>query len=261
MARLTFSEFLTEDRQQQTLGYHGTSKGYLRSILKQGLIPNKSGGGYGSKEISSLGIPLTPLPGVYFTTTGDKAKYIANANYEDPLIVIALVTPNSRTMDEDNFSKLFDPKLIYKEIEKKKSPEIIAGEIMNRDGAFPRLHPSARKAVARYLIDFIKALVVYYEESDAEDFSKERVDDALRKVKQLEYALTKALSYYTKKNDEMSDTNQNTFKIDGAVGFSGRNRIVGIYDPVRRVGWGQLGDFERDAYHVYDSPRDLLPKQ
>src|SRR5690606_13966356 len=110
MARLAFSEFLTEDRQQQTLGYHGTSKSHLRSILKQGLIPNKSGGGYGSSEISSLGIPLTPLPGVYFTTTGKKAQYIANANYEDPLIIIALVTPNSRTMDEDNFNKLFDPK-------------------------------------------------------------------------------------------------------------------------------------------------------
>lgn len=260
---MTFSEYLTEARQEQTYGYHATNMTHLRSILKQGLKPNHSDGGYGSDEVSSHGTPLTPLPGVYFTTTGRKAEHIGKANYDAPVIIVAKVSPNSRSVDEDNFSKLFPIKKVMAKLSNGESVDNATRDLLASEDAkntMARLHPKGQKSVERYLRAYVDSIAHYYQVGDSADYTKEKGNEAAKVLKNAEFALTKALSYYTQTDREMDKTDQNTFKIDGVVGFSGRNRIVGIYDPTKSVGWGDIGDFERIAYHIYDTPMKLLPK-
>lgn len=79
--------------------YHGTSSKYLRSILKNGLLPFTGQAGYGSVDFPSLG-------GVYLTSRQVVAKHAALESSEltgsEPIIVVVQYVDRSGTADEDD---------------------------------------------------------------------------------------------------------------------------------------------------------------
>ena len=70
--------------------YHATDKKHLKSILKHGLIPNKSDGGYGSEEISDIGYSKAPMTGVYYTESAKDAINIAKSLHTNSAVVIVM---------------------------------------------------------------------------------------------------------------------------------------------------------------------------
>lgn len=93
---------------QPIMAFHGTRPEYLRTILSQGLVPQKnpgfgSSGGGGDYNSHSL----SPVGGVYFTTDYGYAEHAVST--PNKLIVVASLQPKSFFADEDsvifNFNK------------------------------------------------------------------------------------------------------------------------------------------------------------
>jgi hypothetical protein len=248
MNKLSFKQFLTEDRQQPILAYHATSVKYLRSIIKHGLVPNFSDSGYGSNETNEIGVSLKALPGVYFTPSGNDADLIGKSMNYDYIIVVASVIPNSLTLDEDRIHDLIDFYNIRKRLYKHEPAKEIIDDIMDEvsiklknNNLFYAIDDDLRRYLGLYC-----EIYNYAEYTDSEMANKHN------EYKQLEFKITKQLKTLAKKSK--------TFKIDGKVGFSGRNRIVGLYYPNAGIGWGSLGYFDKLAYHKYKTPMELLSK-
>lgn len=89
------------------LMYHGTSSKFLRSILKQGLLPNSKEGRWveEDKGASELRRSRRSYGGVYFTRNLMTAKSSAT-NFDrrhNPIIVCAMIQPAAAIPDEDNY--------------------------------------------------------------------------------------------------------------------------------------------------------------
>ncbi len=243
-----------------THAYHATKAAHLKSILKQGLIPNKSGGGYASDAESAHGYSLSALPGVYFYRDGREAERLANDLSVDTnskmVVVICKVQPKTATLDEDGLTVMFDENKLLRDIKRDlkggKSPESALRDVLDSllgQLEDKKLDPRLMKNVVSDVQNYVQSLIEF-----ALGRSKE-TGDAIKKQQEI---LTNKLRRLLFGNE--ARTEQNTFKINEPIGFSGANRIVGIYDPDNKAGWGELGYFDRDAYHKYKTPMEMLQK-
>lgn len=260
-------DIITEGKfSKPTYAYHATMKRNVRSIVKHGLIPNKEEDGYGSAEVGSAGYTLTPLPGVYFTKTAKDAGHISNhLGTGDGAVIIAKIQQKQVELDEDRLTHdVFEENRLatvirrtieeYEDAEDPRLDKALSKEIRDWterileniiDAKFPRdaiEKANVESSVVRYvtaIVDFLYEQIAGSSDNDSD------LKDAQREL--------------TIKLRRLS-TGHATFKINQQIGFSGKNRIVGIYFPKDRVGWGDLGDFGGFAYHKYDSPMELLKK-
>lgn len=261
---MRFSEFLIERKKEtQSYAYHTTRQRYLQSILKHGLVPNYNSGGYGSDETSrETGLPLTALPGVYFSKSSRNAISISHGMHNAGLIVIAKITQKSSEADEDRMGEIFNIATgRFSAIDKK----ILSNQSSLESMAHSRTLNIIDKIKNLYNIDarglsILEPLIYEYNFLILEftrDYKQKKYDNEyINKIKNLQNTLTKKLKFIAnrKNNDESAET----FKIDNTISFSGRNRIVGLYLLNDRIGWGDLGELNGDEYHKVDMPSKLL---
>ena len=97
-------EIFTEARfSDPIIAYHGTDPSNIPTILSQGLVPERSGSGWGSGiGGSQQQRTMDAIGGVYFTSSFDRARRIPRTL--TPAVVIAQVQPRSAFMDEDDIA-------------------------------------------------------------------------------------------------------------------------------------------------------------
>jgi hypothetical protein len=251
--------------------YHATPGKNLRSILKQGLVPNHQKDGYASNETSNaFGYSLSALKGVYFTLDYRDAENIAKSIDATPLIIICKVQKRSGSLDEDRLAA----DIIGEDALPKKIRVAFEGyrrhfgnstdklEQFKIDLSKSLVHEIIQNTLSKYdkrLVDNVKSDLLKYinlliTTRTSQMFDGE--DDAFNKqIKPLQLQLTKKLKNLI--HHDNGDKHM-TFKVDGTVGYSGANKIVGIYNFNTGVGWGDLGKFERDAYHKVKTPVELI---
>lgn len=246
--------------------YHASKAEHLKSILKHGLVPNFSGDGYGSDEISHAGYSLTPLRGVYFTRTGKQAMNIGKSLQAKSIVIVCKVQFKQAELDEDRLTAdivkenqmLAELKSIIKSnyetiedfdsTEQQKFSKIYANHIItdNMSDFDGRLIDNVRPHIQNYVL----ALVKFFVASETDDIIDESESKHYRNV------LTKKLKSFLQHSDEASKT----FKLDATISFSGANKIVGIYHVDSGIGWGDLGDLAGYEYHLVKTPIELLTR-
>jgi len=247
------------------IAYHTTLRKHLKQILKHGLIPNRSKGGYGSDEKSSVGYSLESLPGTYFYREYKRAKNLANAlnskNNTDSMIVICQIQPKTATVDEDRlddyvvFDEIDFNKVARQAIKSGKEDGLVDHGIRiyldnltkTTDANGKRLDSRVIDNVRPDITSYINALVQYIKTPSPEG------ESAIKSNKNI---ISKKLRSFVTTQPRYNFS----FKVNEPITFSGANRIVGIYLPKDSVGWGELGDFAPDAYNVYDSPMKLVQR-
>lgn len=257
--------------------YHATAIENLRSIIKNGLIPNFREDGYGSEEQSSVGYSLTPLKGVYLTRKARDAIEISKV-LESPsgmgAVIICKIQPQQAELDEDRLTSSIIGERHFAMTVKNKLKDS-SEEDLNDENSFHNMGKKAHDFIDYYIkiyvvkeiqkhglddkaINHIKPFIHEYLFHllgyilDTEYGGPEHEDD----LKKAQNDLTRQLRHLAKKDPE----GNHTFKLDAKIGFSGANRIVGIYFPMDKLGWGDLGALESYAYHKYGTPVELFNK-
>lgn len=249
--------------------YHATKAEHVPSILKHGLVPNHRDGGYGSSDTSSLGIPLTPLSGTYLTYSSKEAKYISrDVDMEGGgIVVICKIQSRTAELDEDRMEKIIDLRNVHswfvrklKENDHQPFTEeqiisfatIHADDMLNNEALSQvnqKMKDALHPAVVTHLISFLR----YVQQNQIGDGDNVDFSD----IKRTQNTLTKKL-----KNLAHNDINKfHTIKIDKPIGFSGANKIVGLYNPNTQIGWGDIGTFKGEAYHIAKTPQRVLTRK
>lgn len=255
---MKIQDILLEAKSEPIVAYHTTMLNHLKSLLKKGLVPNHSKDGYASNAHSSTGYTLAALPGVYFNKDAGDAEQLAKDFSTDenaePMIVVCQVQPKTGSLDEDRLvSDVLRETLVYRRFkqlakEGQLDDEAYRSYVQNiltnlKDTATPQ----ALKNAAPHIYNYAKALGAFILEN-----TPETEQDLKKSQEVLTFKLKSLLT-----NKDTKHTG-NSFKVTEPVSFSGSNRIIGIYLPLQRSGWGKLGAFERDAYHKYKSPMEML---
>lgn len=249
----TLLQLLNEAETQPILAYHATSAEHLRSILKTGLVPNKESGGYASGEKSSAGYELAALPGIYFYKDYYKAfqlaKHMSGKNQSDSVIVVTKIQPKSAEMDEDrlNDDGLLNDKVVMQ----------IARSGANSD----ELHKEAMNILVHNLKD--KGLNSHTIKSaipTAKEYVRSVIDYALNGSKENEQFLRRQKDEMTRKLKKLvvSDSEQGSFKINQTIGFSGANKIVGLFLLTSGKAWGNVGGLTQDVSEKVNTPAELV---
>lgn len=247
--------------------YHATSANNLKSILKNGLVPNFKDDGYGSNETSEFGYTLAPLKGIYFTRKAKDAVFIAKSLMGETIILICKIQPKQVELDEDrmNTAVLEERRFlaalksslrqdfdfnVEKFVESGAVDKIVAAHVSHVLTNL-KMDERAKKNAGQYISKHLNNLADFYVETKTGG----NWDEIALKASQNE--VTKALRLLAHKDKET----HHTFKINANVGFSGSNRIVGIYNIETRLGWGDLGDLDGYAYHIVKNPLQILTKK
>lgn len=256
-----------------TYAYHATKLKHLPSILKHGLIPNKSDGGYGSDEQdSALGYSLTSLPGIYFTTEPKPALSIATSFTEPMAIVVCKVQRNgSATLDEDrlkaityvsDFAHGIRKEFMDYALDRREHDEIhthiddyvdqhvnrIIKSITANDSPLALADKASVAEIKKILTDYFDHVAEYA----LHDTGNEHA------LKYQENQLTIKLRNFVRTKNDPDEEVSRTFKINQTIGFSGANRIVGLYNVQSNIGYGDLGDLRPWAYHVSKKTSDVV---
>jgi hypothetical protein len=262
-------ESLLAERAQftpQVVAYHATSKSNLRSILKSGLIPNHSKNGYGSDEKDlDFGFSLTSLEGVYLTTRWGNVEAIAKG-IPAPVIIICKVQNRSATLDEDRLvggvigsGDIARDIRMYVHANPNMTPE-------QEDDYINKLTQEESSRIIKSLTGKVSDEVLKRVQPDILKFVNTLAHISFKRFptqEAMDAAIRDQQTVMTKKLKNLLHTDNpreqhSSFKIDQTIGFSGANKIVGIYDFMAGVGWGDLAHWERDAYHKVKTPSELL---
>jgi hypothetical protein len=229
--------------------YHGTGGAYLRSILKHGLIPNKSEDGYGSDEIEAyFHIPQTPLYGVYMSKDKQAAitaaKEISFKTKSPEIIVVIKAQERETIIDEDyvsasihhtidvNLKKLLNEHdyeisddVFYDFVKEqvKMCLKIIEEKMVTSSNKkhYEKLKPYLEKDLKEYITVIVDSAI----EQQPADIKREQ-DKLTRRLRTLNYG----------------ENPSKSVRIDKQIGFSGATKIVGILNLNSGVYWGDIGD-------------------
>lgn len=273
---------LLESRFKPILAYHATSGKHLRSIIKNGLIPNKSEGGWGSKDLSDYGTNNRAMAGVYFTKDVRIAQSITsdvvNSDHEPRLIVVCSVQERSAEADEDITTAIFGVSTVYAKADYyihhnfdmlENPPDIhmleyiipeVEEEILNKknkwiDEIFEKhqeLQP-IRNKIMPAILDMYRATIRHsiisnylQDETQLINKTENRLRDSIDKVNRV----VKKLVHIK---------NQETFKINKVIGFSGADKIVGLIITNYGYAWGVIPpELQDKAKRVYNTPMEML---
>lgn len=247
--------------------YHATGADNLKSILKNGLVPNFKEDGYGSNETSDFGYSLTPLKGIYFTRKAKDAVFIAKSLMGEAIILICKIQSKQAELDEDrmNAAVLQEKKFLStlrialrNDYDFNMESFVESGEIDNIVSNHAKevvsglkLDERGKEAAFDSIVRHLNNLADFYIDTETGGGWDES------KLKASQNDVTKALRLLAHSDKET----HHTFKINAPVGFSGANKIIGIYNIETRLGWGDLGDLSGYAYHVVRSPFQVLTRK
>lgn len=262
-------ELITEAKFSKTVyAYHVTRAEHLESIMKHGLIPNKSHGGYGSDDYSSIGYDLESLPGVYFTTSTEEAADIVG-HLRDAIIIVCKIQKRSAELDEDFLtSKILNDYTIIRVVSDYKSEneidvltdeaeDDITTELMNHLEDELSKYEISDEVLNRVLGDaeeYIRIAIRLLDDMDSETGMTDR--RAVDRIKELQGILTKKLRYLL--YSDSSERSPTMFKINKRIGFSGSNRIVGLVNNQNGLGWGDTGEW---GFRAVDHPLKIINKK
>lgn len=264
----SFKEYIVEAKFTKPIyAYHATKAEYLHSIIKNGLIPNKSENGYGSDESSSeFGYSLQSLPGVYFSRIAKNSINIAKSFSEPSIIVVCKIQPNQLDLDEDEVATvLVNERQLLREL------VAIAKEQFNLD--YEKFMESGKdeEFAKQYATNIIKTNEIINKQN--QEFKKVAYDALYQYIftlvdmfaaighidetdaREQKNKLTKVMRRLFKQ-----DTSYDNLKLDSAIGFSGSNKIVGMYSVDANIGWGDLGQLKGYSYHEYKTPVEFANK-
>lgn len=225
--------FLIEAETKPIIAYHATSVNNLRSIIKNGMIPNKESGGYASGEKSPAGYSLTAMPGIYFYKDSHNAYNLAKSlsvrNNSDTAIIVCQVQPKTTEMDEDrlNDDGLLDDKVIIKLAksgvdghELEREAVILLIQNLQKKG----LNNNTIKAASPVIKEYVRALITFARDPQSENQMRQHKNELTKKLRKL----------------VVYDKSQHSFKINEPIGYSGSNKIIGIMLVSKSVGWRKL---------------------
>jgi hypothetical protein len=241
---------------EKTLYYHGTGAKYLKSILKQGLIPNKMEGGFGSEEKDiSFDYELTPLDGVYITSHIGRAtiaaKDASQSTESDPIIFVISGQSRENLIDEDQIffelNKII-AKLVsdfnYEHSYEPGDEDVEDFASSTIEVAMKHLKDKAQKNSSTIHVDS----VLNHVKPEIESYVNELISSSLEgnspDIKHLQSVLTKKLRTLFIKSGAA-----NSFRLEKTIGFSGATKIVGIVNLGTGLGWGETGTL-RVKHHV-----------
>lgn len=100
---MKFTKLILENQKRTTLLYHGTSSVFLKSILKNGLMPAPPEKSWGNPDI--MGSAYESFYGVYFakypSLASNVAKLVASRRGGSPIVITIQYVQGSGTVDED----------------------------------------------------------------------------------------------------------------------------------------------------------------
>lgn len=247
---------------EKMTAYHGTSGDYLHSILKKGLLKNHSPDGLGTGDYSDLGFTFDPHEGVYATSTPVKAVNFANnIDSSNPLVIVLQVQPKSINLDEDEiFSVLgFEDGTFQRDMDElirtededelfDQADEIAdkhfrhsIKEMNNRLTKKYNVPPETANKVADIATPVIKTMI----DKLVDGFVESREAD----IRDEQEKLLKLFKHVIRSSDAMD-----IFQIPSDVGFRGANKIIGIFSPKTKKGWGRTPS----GYEKVKHPKKIL---
>jgi hypothetical protein len=242
---MRYLEILTE-RPEPQLYYHATPLSNVKSILKQGLLPNHSNEGHGRYEDSRW----WSLPGVFCTKSIMLLSNVVDSFMHEPAYVVLSVSVPSTVVDEDAIDNLvqdcwekecfkvdipqddwYELEVYFEDREMNEEDSKELRDYLIRDTAIA-FHKLASKAnpKAPYDADLIENLVDHWTafksaDGDADPFEWKALKEKVgRRYPRLEGGNFK---------DDVS------IRIPTAVTFKGRNRIIAIVDGNLNVLYGK----------------------
>ena len=253
MKILDILQLINEAETQKIYAYHASSANNLKSIVTNGLIPNKEKGGYGDGEKSTGGYELKAMAGTYFYKDSYKAlqlgKTMAGKNGNDSVVVVAKIQPKTAEMDEDrlNDDEILNDKLVIKLARDGVGANELYSEAMSllvQNLQAKGLNTKTIKAAIPTAQEYVKSLIAFATNGSPEQ------ENAMRYSKN---ELTKRL-----KKLVVSDGNQVSFKINEPITYSGANKIIGLLMIGSGVAWGDVGELERNVSSRVRTPAELI---
>ena len=261
---------------QKTIVFHGTSKKNLASIIKNGLIINHNDTGLGSGEYDErgFGYSFEPHEGIYFSTKWIHAVNNAkNVDHENPIVIIAQIQMKGSYLDEDDIFEVIgidDQKILRKvdaaadeygydsdemfyeldaiaDEEYKHAMKTLEANLTNKYEVNPTSVKHILNQADLHVKKFIDNLITGATDHSGADIRNEQ--DALRKI----------FKNIPRQHDiQFAGKGNNTnFALPHNVGFTGANKIIGIYDIKADTLWG----YHPSAQHYENKvarPKDLL---
>jgi len=95
--------------------------------------------------------------------------------------------------------------------------------------------------------DYVRTVIAYATNGSKENEQvlRQQKDEMTRKLKKL----------------VVSDSEQGSFKVNETIGFSGANRIVGLYLLTSGTAWGNVGGLTQDVAQKVKTPAELVQGQ
>lgn len=247
---------------EKMIAYHGTSGKYLHSILKKGLLKNYSPDGLGTGDYSDLGFTLDPHEGVYATSKPAKAVTFAkDIDSENPLIIVLQVQPKNINLDEDEiFSVLgFEDGKFQGDMD-----NLI--RIEDEDEQFNKADEIADKYFKNSIKEMNDRLINKYDvpsqtANKVSDIATPIIKTMIDKlvdgflesrdadIRNEQEKLLKLFKHVVRSSDEMD-----IFQIPSDVGFKGANKIIGIFSPKTKKGWGKTPS----GYEKVENPKTII---
>ena len=257
---MKFEHLMEAKFSRPVIAYHGTRIENLRSILKQGLITDSTGTGFGSNVRGSFhGRDMGAVGGVYFSTSAQYAGHVAKAEWggSNYLIVEASLQPRSGGLDEDDIetkiSRIILPDLFYGA---KGTIRHYASFITDRTfrhrlvdhlkNQIPELANERNDRLENLIEAAIVRRVVYVKKSDyLEHFITntvtydiaEQAYSNLPSPQEAERNYKVALDWVTRAMISQTPTFQTdfgasgeSFRISESVTYRGNNRITGVFE-------------------------------
>lgn len=263
--------------------FHGTSSTFLKSILKNGMIPNPKKKKWDTdKQATSYRHSRVSLSGSYWTTNPYTMISSANNTKDkfggNPLYIIANIQLGSAKADEDNIVPALEREYIYalKQFTNpeytnyllnlfieypdsyQKAKEIFIKEYHNYLTKNPN-KPIPEKLLARafdantfrkfaYEYNLIKYdLELYQKYNKIKELpTKSEAEQYLNKIKE------QITSYYT---ETVNDTFNQTFRVTTPITYRGNNRITHIIENLSKP------DFSQKILKIHYGNENTIPKE
>lgn len=261
---MRLEELLYEKKKKEIrIMYHGTSSDFLRSILKQGLLATPPTPTY-SRD-SDLGDEIrhdTLSGGVYFTKNWSDARenayYAVTAHGGEPIIIKAQLVVGSEEIDEDDvtyillndLNKILPKNITVVDLLKQLSDPAFKQstvkkfiELYSKSKSFREISDYAKNILNKMFEYLIKTMQNIIENKPDRFFTKHYSKDDTIGVS---YSFMTDLLDFVRHDPEFENLlrqlvkqlkikSTNTVRIPRTIGFSGKNKILAIYDEYENI--------------------------
>jgi hypothetical protein len=248
---MRYKELITERRRQKTqVYYHGTSSVFVKSILKHGLVTDPKKRSYDS-ESDGYGDPAhdTISGGIYLTPSKKRAFDHAETSVElhggRPIIVEVQYVIGSEEMDEDYITRIITKfSRLLGDDKRRLSVEEFVDQISNnyyvpakkkfiQEFDTPDIKRISRKAKSKSISMLFEYIIDYLDDLSP-DKKKQSIWltmgsflSEVRHDSKFESIIRDLMKQMSPSIDKYGDV---SIRIPRNIGFSGKTKIVSIYD-------------------------------